>query len=150
MGAMQRRKGKAFERTVANLFKEVFPGAKRTLTQQRDSGEAPDIEAPGWWVEAKAHKRVNIQKAFAQAVDEVARAKSSLVPVAVTKDNGGEIMATLRVADFLRLLAEKEEVLKKNSVLVMQYNVLTKENRELRIADDIGRDGPFGLGPLKP
>ncbi len=109
MGAMQRRKGKAFERTVANLFKPVFPTAKRTLTQQRDSGEAPDIEAPGWWVEAKAHKRVNIQKAFAQAVNEVARAKSALTPVAVTKDNKAEIMATLRLKDFLRLVAAAEQ-----------------------------------------
>jgi len=112
MGLMQRNKGKAFEREVANAFREVYPATKRTLTQQRDSGEAPDVDAPGLWVEAKHHKRVNIQKAFEQAVDEVGRAKSTATPVAVTKDNHGERLATLRLSDFIRLLAEIERLRK--------------------------------------
>lgn len=106
MGLMQRRKGKAFERDVARAFRAVFPAASRTLTQQRDSGEAPDIQAPGFWVEAKNHRRVNIQAAFAQAVDEAERADSRDIPVAVTKDLRKEPLATLRLTDFLRLLLE--------------------------------------------
>ena len=104
MGKLSRTKGKVFEREVAKAFRAVFPETKRTLTQQRDSGEAPDIDAPGYWVEAKHHRKVPIRKAFEQAVDEVQRAKSNSVPVAVTKDNGKEILATMRLPDFLALL----------------------------------------------
>jgi hypothetical protein len=103
---MQRRKGKRFELDVALAFRAVFPDACRTLTQQRDSGEAPDIQAPGFWVEAKNHKRVNIQAAFAQAVDEAKRAHSSDIPVAVTKDLRKEPLATVRLTDFLRIVLE--------------------------------------------
>lgn len=109
MGLMQRQKGKSFERACAKAFRAVYPNVKRTLTQQRDSGEAPDIDAPGLWVEAKHHRRVNIQKAFEQAVDEVGRAKSTSVPVAVTKDNGKDPLATLRLEDFLSILRELKE-----------------------------------------
>lgn len=110
MGKMQRQKGKSFERSIANEFKAVYPATKRTLTQQRDSGEAPDIDAPGLWVEAKFHRKVPIRKAFEQAVDEVSRAKSTATPVAVTKDNGKEILATLRLSDFLALLKQVQQV----------------------------------------
>lgn len=105
MGLMQRRKGKNFERAVALAFRALFPEARRTLTQARDSGEAPDVHAPGFWVEAKNHRRVNIQKAFAQAVDEAERAASTDIPVAVTKDLRKEPLATLRLTDFLQILS---------------------------------------------
>jgi len=104
MGLLSRQKGKSFERAVAKAFREIFPNAKRTLTQQRDSGEAPDIDVPGWWVEAKHHRKVPIRKAFEQAVDEVKRAKSDAKPVAVTMDNRTEPLVTMRLPDFLGLL----------------------------------------------
>jgi len=107
-GRLARAKGKSFERAVAIDFRAVFPNARRTLTQQRDSGEEPDINIPGWWVEAKAHKRVTIRKAFEQAVDEIQRARSTAKPVAVTKDNGTEPLATLRLSDFIELLRQAQ------------------------------------------
>lgn len=110
MGLLSRRKGKSFEREVAIAFRRVYPGAKRTLTQQRDSGEAPDIQIPGWWVEAKSHKRVPIRKAFDQAVDEIARAKSTDKPVAVTKDNACDPLATMDLEDFISLLNDNENL----------------------------------------
>lgn len=104
MGVLSRRKGKTFERWLAKTFRSIFPTARRTLTQQRDSGEAPDISIPGWWVEAKHWRKVNIRACFEQAVDEAARAKSDDLPIAVTKDNRKEPLATLRLQDFLWLL----------------------------------------------
>ena len=67
MGKLSRDKGKTFERECAKVFRALYPSAKRTLTQQRDSGEAPDIEIPEWWVEAKHYARAPIRKAFEQA-----------------------------------------------------------------------------------
>jgi len=131
MGKLSRTKGKTFERTVAKAFREVFPDAKRTLTQQRDSGEEPDINVPGWWVEAKHHRKVPIRKAFEQAVDEVGRAKSKGKPVAVTMDNRTEPLATLRLPDFVEMLRRYEELLLKNTGLVQEVNLLVKGNRKL-------------------
>ena len=107
-GLMSRNKGKDFERTIAKAFRMLYPTAKRTLTQQRDSGEAPDVEIPDWWLECKAHKVVSIRKAFEQAVDEVTRANSRLKPAAVTKDNGKEVLVTIQLTTFLDLLKELE------------------------------------------
>lgn len=104
MGLLSRRKGKTFERWLAKTFREIFPTARRTLTQQRDSGEAPDISIPGWWVEAKHWRKVNIRATFEQAVDEAKRAKSTDLPVAVTKDNRKEPLVTMRLQDFIDLL----------------------------------------------
>ncbi len=104
MGLLSRQKGKTFERWLAKTFRAIFPTARRTLTQQRDSGEAPDISIPGWWVEAKHWRKVNIRQCFEQAVDEAKRAKSTDLPIAVTKDNRKEPLATLRLQDFLWLL----------------------------------------------
>jgi hypothetical protein len=104
MGKMQRDKGKRFERHVAQLCREALGVGERTLTQQRDSGEAPDVMVPGWWIEAKHHQRVSIRAAYEQAVDEATRASSKSIPVAVTKDNGKPVLATLDFGAFLMLL----------------------------------------------
>ena len=117
MGLMQRNKGKAFERKVAEAFRAVFPNVHRTLTQQRDSGEAPDIDAPGLWVEAKHYRRANIQKAYDQACEELKRHKvrrnfagePAVIPIAVTKDNRREPLVTLSLENFLHLLEEREK-----------------------------------------
>ena len=127
MGLLSRNKGKDFERTTAKAFKALYPSAKRTLTQQRDSGEAPDIEIPEWWVEAKHHAKVPIRKAFEQAVDEVARAKSKLKPVTVTKDNGKEPLATMRLTTFLELLKELESLRGKSKVVPIKKAAAPKK-----------------------
>lgn len=140
MGKMQRQKGKSFERSIANEFKAVYPATKRTLTQQRDSGEAPDIDAPGLWVEAKFHRKVPIRKAFEQAVDEVSRAKSTATPVAVTKDNGKEILATLRLSDFLALLKQVQQL----EARVAGRQVPDFSTSEYANSDEADVSGPAG------
>jgi hypothetical protein len=116
MGLLSRNKGKSFERAVAKAFRAVFPETKRTLTQQRDSGEAPDIDAPGFWVEAKHYRRANIQKAYEQACEELARFKvknnwaaPTQIPIAVTKDNRRDPLVTLSLEDFLVLLSRLQD-----------------------------------------
>lgn len=131
MGLLSRTKGKNFERETAKQFRSLYPSAKRTLTQQRDSSEAPDIEIPEWWVEAKHHTRVPIRKAFEQAVDEVKRAKSKLKPVAVTKDNGKEALATTRLTTFLELLHELEGLRGKSKVVPLRENLKVSDWQQL-------------------
>lgn len=116
VGKLSRNKGKVFERQLAEAFRAVFPNAKRTLSQTRDSGEAPDIDVPGFWVEGKHHRKVNVRKAYEQAIDELDRFYKGMglddwpidsrIPVAATKDNGKEPLLTLSLAHFLDLLLE--------------------------------------------
>lgn len=119
VGRHSRNKGKAFERELAHAFRAVFPNVQRTLTQARDSGEAPDIDVPGFWVEGKHHKKVPIRKAYEQAVEELQRHQEAMsqrttddwvrpprVPIAVTKDNGKEPLVTLSLEHFLAMQHE--------------------------------------------
>ena len=102
MGAMQRRKGAAFERFVSNTLKTVFPASKRGLGQTRAAGEVPDVDAPGYWPECKHQQRTNPRAALAQAIE--ASGASGRVPFAVCKDNGEAPFVTLRLTDFVELL----------------------------------------------
>jgi hypothetical protein len=106
MGASQRRKGGRFERAVAAAFRVVFPGAKRGLGQARAGGEVPDVDVPGFWPEAKAHRLTNPRAALAQAI--AAAGSSGRVPIAVCKDDGMEPLVHLRLEDFVALLAERQ------------------------------------------
>jgi hypothetical protein len=113
IGRRSRAKGKEYERELAEAFRAVFPNARRTLSQSRDSGEAPDIEVPGYWVEGKHHTRVSIRRAYEQAIDELERFYAGVgsdghprVPIAVTKDNGKESLVTLSLVHFLDMLLE--------------------------------------------
>ena len=134
-GKLSRNKGKAFEL-------EIFPNAKRTLTQQRDSGEEPDISIPGWWVEAKSHAKVPIRRAFEQAVDEIKHAGREATPVAVTKDNGKEPLATLRLSDFVSLLKQIEDA---KNFLALKADQATKvEVPIFKMAQ------PHPLDPVQP
>lgn len=103
-------KGKAFERAVALAFRAIYPDARRTsFSQARKPGEDPDIGGTGpFWVEAKNHKRVNIQKALAQAVSESGRyAERGAIPIAVTRDLRAKPLVTLRLTDFLAVLQQQ-------------------------------------------
>ena len=101
----QRIKGKAFELEIAHLLEPVFPDARRLAMQARGGREGADIaNTPGWWIEAGHGARMNPVVKFNQAAADVLAAKSDDWPVAVTKRNHGEILATLRFTDFLKLV----------------------------------------------
>jgi hypothetical protein len=86
MGALSRRKGAANERYLVHRFAEVFgiDRVRRGL-QFRSGEEAPDIDAPCLWVEAKAGKRIRVRAALAQAVTD-ALGKGRW-PIAVCKED---------------------------------------------------------------
>lgn len=104
-GAGSRRKGAAFERALVHRLREVFPDAPiRRGLQSRGGHEVPDVDVPGWHVEAKHHRRVNLRAALAQAI---ADARPGRVPVAICKDNRSEPVVVLRLGDFLALLGRR-------------------------------------------
>ena len=102
MSAMQRRKGAAWERAVANTLKAIWPDARRGLDQPQDGGHEPDITGTPYWLEAKAHRLVNIPAAIRQALE----ASDGRPPVAVTKSDRAPPLATMLLADWFDAMAE--------------------------------------------
>ena len=103
-GAHSRRKGATFERALVHRFREVMPDAeiKRGL-QYRTGEEAPDVDVPCFWLEAKHHHRTNVRAALKQAIEA---APAGRWPVAVCKDDQVEPMVVMQLEDFLELVAE--------------------------------------------
>jgi hypothetical protein len=102
-GAGARRKGHDFERELARRFRDALggPDIRRGL-QTRDGDEAADVEGvPGWWIEAKAHRRVNHRAALAQAI---AAAPPGRKPVVIGKDDRQRPVAVMLLDDFIDLL----------------------------------------------
>jgi len=108
MGALSRRKGAGFEREAAAELRRVWPEAKRGLGQARDASEVPDVEGTPFWPECKRGKRVNIRAAIAQAL-EASKADGRPVLV-VSREDGREALATLRLCDFLDMAAKLERL----------------------------------------
>ena len=104
MGRMQRRKGAAYERWVAKMFRSVLPGTevKRGL-QSRSGEECPDVTAGLFWVECKHGKLPNVRAALAQAVDDCPKGR---IPIAVIRDNRSIDFCVLRFSDFLEVIKE--------------------------------------------
>jgi len=53
MGKLSKSKGSAYERTVAELLRSIWPRAKRSIGQARFGAEKPDVDGTPLWVEAK-------------------------------------------------------------------------------------------------
>lgn len=103
-GAHSRRKGAAFERYLVQRFREVLIGAdvKRGL-QYRSGVEAPDVELPCFFLEAKHHARTNIREALRQAIGN---APEGRWPIAVCKDDHATPIVAMELDDFLDLVRE--------------------------------------------
>lgn len=108
MGKGQRAKGHSFERTVAIAFRELYPDAKRGLSQTRSGVEVPDIDGTPFWIEAKHRIRCNPRRALDEAAADSKSARSTKPPIAVTKDTGKPAMVTLYLSDFLALLSNTQ------------------------------------------
>ena len=104
-GARSRRKGHRFEREVACLFSEALGVEARRGLQSRDGSEAPDVVVPGVpvWLELKRGRRPRIRGALRQAVET---APPGAWPVAVTRADREEALATLRLEDLLEILGQ--------------------------------------------
>ena len=107
----QRVKGKAFELNVAHRLRAVFPDARRRGFQARGGHEGADLDCtPGWWVECGHGKRMDPVKKYQQAVEDCIFAKSDDWPIAITKRDHGEILVTMRLEEWIKLvtIAAKE------------------------------------------
>lgn len=109
MTAKANRKGKTYERELAQVFRAAMPGceAKRGLSQTRGgAAECADVELEHFTVEAKHRKAPNVRAALEEAIRSEQPGKW---PIAVCKWNrrkgekAGLETVTMRLEDFLEL-----------------------------------------------
>ncbi len=100
----RRAKGYAFQKLVASVLRFAFPEA---LSSGHERG-VPDISGtPGFWIECRHRNAASIPGLLREA--ETRRASVECIPVAVTKTNRGDVLATVKLNDFVRLARALDE-----------------------------------------
>lgn len=99
-GKYSKEKGKRFERTVANKFKEYGFDARRSSQYCGINGDADVIGAPKLHLECKAVESLNIYNAMTQSVRD---AREGEIPVVVHKKSRRPILVTLGFDDFMEI-----------------------------------------------
>ena len=109
MGANGCKKGKAFERDLAQKIRHIFPNARRFLENHKDDGgKGIDlINTEHYRFQCKSYKAgyVSVNTIFEIEHDSFL----GEVPVLVTKTNGKPTMAVLPLDDLIRLLEESSQ-----------------------------------------
>lgn len=103
MGKMQRRKGHSFEREIAQIFRTIYPDARRKLEYHEKDALGVDIQDTGpFLIQCKRGRNyAPITKIF-----EIQGATSDKIPLLVTKGDNRETMVALPLEAFMRLLKD--------------------------------------------
>lgn len=105
MGKASRDKGKRFEREIAAIFRARFGLAYRGAPVQASGGcQLPDVVVPlPLHLECSHGKTVSVQGKLDQAIRD---ARAGMVPIAITRRDRGETIASMRLEDLLDILEE--------------------------------------------
>lgn len=103
IGRSSRRKGKVGEREIVNALKAAgFEAAHRSAQYCGNTGDAPDVEGlPGIHIEVKRVERLNLRKAYEQAVND--SKKRGDIAAVFHRGSYQPWMVTLSLEDFLKL-----------------------------------------------
>ena len=102
-----KRKGAAFERTLAGKFREYGYQARRTAQYCGNTGDASDVVGlPFIHIEAKHQEQMRLYEWMAQAVRDAS--KSGNIPAVFHKKNHADILVTMRLSDWMELYKEFE------------------------------------------
>lgn len=106
MSALSRDKGARFEREVVRVLRaHGWEHAGRSSDGRHQAGRGDIVNPPaGTHIECKFQERLNVPKAFDQAIADA----GDLIPVLVHRPSRHAIMATLELDELLPLLALRE------------------------------------------
>lgn len=104
IGRSSKRKGKIGELEVANLLKAAGYNARRSSQYCGNTGDAPDVEGlPGIHIEVKRVERLNLRKAYEQAVNDSKENGNNDIAAVFHRGSHQPWMVTLSLKDFLKL-----------------------------------------------
>lgn len=107
MGRMEREKGHKFEREVANIFKEIFPEARRHLEYQMSEANGVDLVGTGnYRIQCKRGRKYS---SLSKIKEVTAEEYLGEVPVLVTQGDHERILVALPIEEFIRLLKRDRE-----------------------------------------
>ena len=99
-GRASRNKGASFERQVAEIFRAIYPAARRGY-QRRSGSDEPDVAGTPFWIECKVSKSTpQVYRAWWQA-SEATDGRACMV---VSKQDRTEPLVTLQLHDLMALL----------------------------------------------
>jgi hypothetical protein len=102
-GAAARRKGYGYERTIANILKDIFPEAKRHLEFQGQEAKGYDLDNTGEFrIQCKRYK----QYAPITKIEEV---QETGTPVLITKGDRKKDVVCMYLEDWIKLLKAYNE-----------------------------------------
>lgn len=114
-GRRNRRKGKSYERDVANALKPIYPDARRLYGQSRKGHDAPDVGGTPFWIEAGSGTTIEVHNKLQQGLRDTALCRdknymNAPVLACVKHVKRGLDMVTMERSQFLELLAELESL----------------------------------------
>lgn len=104
IGRSSKRKGKIGELEVVNLLKAAGYNAHRNAQYCGNTGDAPDVEGlPGIHIEVKRVERLNLKKAYEQAVNDSKENGNNDIAAVFHRGSHQPWMVTCSLEDFLKL-----------------------------------------------
>lgn len=100
-GASSRRKGHQFERDIAIMLRDIFPGARRQLEYHEDDCKGVDILGTGHF---KFQCKKTKNYVSVNTIKEIQFDPTFEVPILVTAADRKESMAILPLCDLLNLI----------------------------------------------
>ena len=110
MAINSKRKGAAFERKLASIFRDYgYKDARRTAQYCGNTGDASDVVGlPGLHIEAKHCEQMRLYEWIAQAKRDAEAGGKGKLPAVFHKKNHAEILVTMTLDDFMNLYREWE------------------------------------------
>lgn len=100
-----KKKGKRGELEVTSLLKKFGFNAHRSAQYCGNTGAAADVEGlPGIHIEVKRVERLNLKKAYEQAVNDSKENGNNDIPAVFHRGSYEPWMVTLSLVDFLELM----------------------------------------------
>lgn len=104
-----KRKGAAFERKLASIFREHGYDARRTAQYCGNTGDASDVVGlPFIHIEAKAQEKMYLYDWMEQAINDAKANGKGHLPTVFHKKNNHDILVTMRLSDWIEVYKEWE------------------------------------------